>query len=505
MVELLEENTEGQPAPSRPRRRFLWILIGIIVLVGLGVFGYRFFRDQGSVPDKSGKPGVVHRRPRTIKYVRLYQNLDAAQTSAVLQELSFAKIAFNTEQRGRNYDVFVDEEYLEDAKNILAMKGLPGGGRKGYELFDQSENLGVTEFDKRVRLVRALAGELEKAIVQFESIENCKVQIVMPERRLFSTTSPLVTASVLLRRAPGHTISDELVYSIIKYVSGAVENLEPANIAVIDVEGQVLSNGLFERLARNQPKTFPAVPAVVSKPETVVNAVTTESESISDLGGDEVDLNIWRSYQKELEGALAEKATHQLAGILPEGQYKVAVAVSLKPDQDQSPVIDRMAISVVVASANTKINLGASLKTQIFQTIAGAVGYIKGRDTIQLSKADFAIPKPETVIVSEKIVVTGNAGATGSVFLKYLNVKYVGGGIVAVLILWLVVRFVRRPKSKPGSELIWGRQNQDRSTDFSKIRDELSDERHLSRLRDSVRSRPEAAASVIQKWAAQEG
>ena len=47
----------------------------------------------------------------------------------------------------------MDEDQLDEAKQILAIKGLPSGTVKGYEIFDEASNLGVTEFDKRIRLI----------------------------------------------------------------------------------------------------------------------------------------------------------------------------------------------------------------------------------------------------------------------------------------------------------------------------------------------------------------
>ena len=47
----------------------------------------------------------------------------------------------------------------------LTIKGMPSGKAKGYEIFDEASNLGVTEFDKRIRLIEALSGEMEKAIM----------------------------------------------------------------------------------------------------------------------------------------------------------------------------------------------------------------------------------------------------------------------------------------------------------------------------------------------------
>ena len=77
---------------------------------------------------------------------------------------------------------------LDEAKQILAIKGLPSGTVKGYEIFDEASNLGVTEFDKRIRLIRALSGEMEKSIMEFDVVDYAYVEIAVPETKLFAVT-----------------------------------------------------------------------------------------------------------------------------------------------------------------------------------------------------------------------------------------------------------------------------------------------------------------------------
>ena len=58
---------------------------------------------------------------------------------------------------------------------------MPPKQPKGYEIFDEASNLGVTEFDKRIRLIRALSGEMERAIMEFDVVDYAYVEIVIPE------------------------------------------------------------------------------------------------------------------------------------------------------------------------------------------------------------------------------------------------------------------------------------------------------------------------------------
>ena len=85
-----------------------------------------------------------------------------------------------------------------------------------------------------------------------DAVETAKVQIVLPEQRLFAVTQPPVTASVLIRRVPDKELNDDIVFSVIQYIANAVENLQPENVSVIDTEGHVLSLGIFERMAARQ-------------------------------------------------------------------------------------------------------------------------------------------------------------------------------------------------------------------------------------------------------------
>ena len=132
----------------------------------------------------------------------------------------------------------MDEDKFDDAKMLLAKKGLPSSGVSGYELLDNSQTLGVTEFDKRVRYIRALEGELEKAIMEFDVVDTARVRIVLPEQRLFAVTQPPVTTSILIRRTIGIDVNDDIVFAMIQLVANAVEGLQVENVSVVDTEGK---------------------------------------------------------------------------------------------------------------------------------------------------------------------------------------------------------------------------------------------------------------------------
>ena len=93
------------------------------------------------------KKKAREKKKKKIKYIDLYKQLEGTQLSPILRELSYLNISYNVVQNGKQYDLQVDQDQIDEAKHVLAIKGMPSGAVKGYEIFDEASNLGVTEFD----------------------------------------------------------------------------------------------------------------------------------------------------------------------------------------------------------------------------------------------------------------------------------------------------------------------------------------------------------------------
>ena len=516
-----------------------FLIAGIIVIVFIFIAGFLSLtflnkKSTPSTPTIIGTKSVVVPQPlppqvkkskattrkKRIKYVSLYTLLDGVQSTAIIRELSLADIAFEVDQKGKNYNLLVDKDKLADAQTLLAMKGLPSDKATGYEIFDNAQNLGVTEFDKRIRYIRAISGELENSIREFDSIEICKVQVVLPEEKLFSVTQPPVTASILVRKAMGYTITDETVYAIIQLVTNAVENLQAENISVVDTEGNVLSIGIFERIAQKQqsvvaaPKTVVVEEETEPKEEEIVEEIIVVVPEVPSMSYLEIKVN----QEKNLEA----KAVKQLFGILPSNSYKVSVVLELQDIVENLPKVKRMAISIVV-DKNTVLT--SKLKTKIFNTIAGSTGYIKGRDTIKLTKASFALiepaTSPEAQITANSVIseaqptsTAGNiqqgpskkdfgskqSGLLNRILSKItlFNTTIIFGGLVFI---FFALKIFRRKKNQPkplvSSPVL---EKQQKETDFSGLQKEIKNDQKIEKIKELSSEQPELLAGVITEW-----
>ena len=409
----------------------------------------------------------------------------------ILRELSFANILFQTGGSGKNRIINVEKDQLEEAKNLLAIRGLPETSKTGYQLLDDAATLGVTEFDKRIRFLRALSGELENAIMQMQMIETCKVQIVLPEQRLFAVTQPPVTASILIRKKNNEDITDDVVFSIIQLISNSVENLQQENVSVITTEGFVLSTGIFERIAARDAGELIDEPGIeIEEIPPTDNQLTVGEPFIPELK----DIKKWYAFKQRYEDILEEKANKQLIGIIPEDSFKVAITADLGHISDGENVdVRRLTTSIVVDNNNDDVFLDILMKKQIFNTVAGAIGYQRGRDTIQLNKADFSIYDKKSAPQKTK----GKAPFWITLLKWLLYGTLIGTGA------WGLFRYLKKRQRKPKEEIpaiVNEEPDEERPTDFEDLQNEIVREKQEEKVINLATENPAIVATVMEEW-----
>ena len=104
----------------------------------------------------------------------------------------------------------------------------------GFELFDKM-SWGQTEFDEKVTYQRALEGELERTIQTLSDVESARVHIVMPTDSVFADNQRGAKASVILKLRHD-SLSKDAVLAISRLVSGAVDELKPEDVSIVDAD-----------------------------------------------------------------------------------------------------------------------------------------------------------------------------------------------------------------------------------------------------------------------------
>jgi flagellar M-ring protein FliF len=168
----------------------------------------------------------------TPDYKPLFTGLEPADAQALNAKLDAQGIPHQTSSDGKTISVPADK--LDAARMQTAADGAPHSGHMGFELFDKM-SWGQTEFDEKVTYQRALEGELERSIETLSDVEQARVHLVMPTDSVFLDRQRGAKASVVLKLRRG-TLSKDAALAISRLVSGAVDELQPEDVSIVDAD-----------------------------------------------------------------------------------------------------------------------------------------------------------------------------------------------------------------------------------------------------------------------------
>ncbi len=466
-------------------------------------------------------------RPAGPSYTVIYSNLELKDAANVIARLKELKIPYEIREEGRA--IAVPKERADEARLGLAEKGLPLGGAVGWEIFDQAR-LGATDFDRRIQFIRAISGELGRTIMRITAVDDARVQIVIPETRLFEVTKAPVTASVLLKLKPGYQLTREQVSGIIHLVASSVENLKPENVTIVDIYGNILSGIELppQKIAAPPPEILEEIKrkeaelkkkeeelrkkeeAIKKVPEVVIKeapkGVTPEEKALLKL-----------KMKEELENTLTSRVQTLLNKFYPPNTAIVRVNVELgnkglRPEGTQpegnpettkpGPTIKKITVIVLI---DNKYELTKSLKRSTYDTIAAAVGYNRDRgDRIILRRVPFryAVPlQPPTVkkvpevsrVAALQRLLTREGLEQALAKVGPRNLIYGATGAFAAIIILLFLRKVLGGKP-PQIEV---------------PEEEIKERREgpalaIEEVRKIVDTDPERLAGIIERWLSEE-
>ena len=171
----------------------------------------------------------------------LYGDLDPQDSGQIIQTLQSKNIPYDIKAGGKQ--IFVPGDQVLQLRVSLAESGLPGGGSVGYEIFDNNQGIGTTNFVQNINLVRALEGELARTIGAMRNVRGARVHLVMPRRELFSREKQEASASVVLQVQGSSRLNNEQVQAVQHLIAAAVPSMDPQKISVLDDRGQLLARG----------------------------------------------------------------------------------------------------------------------------------------------------------------------------------------------------------------------------------------------------------------------
>jgi flagellar M-ring protein FliF len=269
----------------------------------------------------------------TPDYKPLFTDLEPADAQTLTAQLDAQGIPHQASPDGKTISVPADK--LDAARMQTAAQGQPHSGRMGFELFDKM-SWGQTEFDEKVTYQRALEGELERSIGTLADVESARVHLVMPTDSVFLDQKRGAKASVILKLRRGD-LSKGAVMAISRLVAGAVDDLAPEDVSIIDADS-ARALGVSHNGPENSDGESSALSErLVSTLEPIVGANKIRASVNVDYDQGTVDQNE-EKYDPSVSALLSDQKSEDSdsGNAVPAGVPGTSSNIP-KPNQDKNP------------------------------------------------------------------------------------------------------------------------------------------------------------------------
>lgn len=499
-------------------------------------------------------------------YRPLLNNLNSLDANEIIDTLQQNQIPYRID--GSSGALLVAADQLYQARLKLAAGGLDGSNTVGFELLDQEQALGTSQFMETTRFRRGLEGELARTVSSLLAVKSARVHLATPKQSVFVRDSRKPTASVFLELYAGRELSKIQISSIANLVASSVSQMKVRDVTVVDQKGRLLNSqdvdeeiGLAakqleyvrkveERLnARVQGILEPVVGLGRFRAEVSADVDFTAVEQTDELYNP--DLPSLRSEQTSSESRMAGAAAAGVPGALANQPPGAAVAPeqgaangfggagaaggdssrrqstrnyeldrTISYTRHQQGRVRRLTVAVAVDDVARRDPASGELRRQPWNEndlkrltllVRDAVGYSSARgDSVNVINAPFAAPElidpmPELEIWEQP---------------WFWDVAKQGGGVLFVL---LIVFGVLRPILKNLSEAAAGPAEGVFGSELEGLEGGMSEEPEMSlsgdsllpvgndgyeRQMDAVRTLvaedPGRVANVVKKWLAED-
>ncbi|MDD2896265.1 MAG: flagellar basal-body MS-ring/collar protein FliF [Aliarcobacter sp.] len=166
-------------------------------------------------------------------------NLTKSQVMLASDELEASGILFAVSGTGNSLTLKTSKEFINIAKIKLVTSEAATSQHVGWEIFEKS-SLGTTNFENKVKYLRALEGELSRSLESLTGVLRASVKIAIPKETIFTEKKSDTTASAVLSLKPGIFLTQKQIDGIKNFIASAVPDLKQENIQLIDQDGSLL-------------------------------------------------------------------------------------------------------------------------------------------------------------------------------------------------------------------------------------------------------------------------
>ncbi|MBN1838995.1 MAG: flagellar M-ring protein FliF [Campylobacterales bacterium] len=171
-------------------------------------------------------------------YSILFEKTTAGDSALIIQQLEKEKVPYKVLNEGT---IAVPNDVVHKQRIAIAALGIPKNSKVGFEIFDKTE-FGATDFEQKIKYIRALEGELARTIEGLGPIANASVHIAIPKETVFAQKQAPATASIVLNIRAGMSLSVKQIVGIRNLVAASISNLPAENVSIVNQDGEPLGD-----------------------------------------------------------------------------------------------------------------------------------------------------------------------------------------------------------------------------------------------------------------------
>jgi flagellar M-ring protein FliF len=176
---------------------------------------------------------------RSDNYQPVFGNMQGYDASMIMDTLDANTADYRIDPNSGVILVRADD--LASIRLRLAAAGVTRYDGTGYELLDEEQSLGTSQFMEANRVKRSQEGELQRTIMSFRNVQSARVHIAIPERSVFMRSTNKPTASVFLSLNSGGGLSEVQIEAMANLVASSIPELSVDDVTIVDQRGNLLS------------------------------------------------------------------------------------------------------------------------------------------------------------------------------------------------------------------------------------------------------------------------
>jgi len=212
-------------------------------------------------------------------YRVLFSNLNFSDANEVIEQLRLYNMPYKFDADGRA--ILVPQEHVHQARLRLAAEGFTADKTVGFELLEQEQGLGTSQFMENARYRRGLEGELARTISSLLAVRSARVHLALPKESVFIRDQRKPRASVFIEMFSGRSLDRDQVAAIANLVASSIPELDVADVTVVDQKGRLLNTRSQDKdvvLAAKQLEYTRSIE------ETLLNRVNSILQPVVGLG-----------------------------------------------------------------------------------------------------------------------------------------------------------------------------------------------------------------------------